>query len=584
MKKLIILITLAVVFILTACGRSGDAADMDSFFRWVTGSVDTTINPHASLLFANGEMVDLVLVPLYGWMPSLDGSRAELVPMIALSEPESDCGYVWIIRINPEARWQNGANITAEDFIFSWRMGLNPGLAYPSAVHIFGGPTGGQIEVVMAQDYFAQDLYDRAIVDWDYVGFDMLDEMTLKITTARSYTAMDVMLHFSHRATAPVYASMYLAGMNVGGTSTLYGTELSYFMGNGPFVLTSWTKGSEAIFIRNEYFIHADRVFLDGIHRRVATDENARIELFESGLNDMLEIGVTGLMRYEDDPRLISFERQAIHTIEVNQNHPDFPILANPGFRRALYHATDRETVAGLTGTAPAPFILSTVGVAFADGILYRDTHEATYWLPENYGFDPEYARNLMNLMLELYGMDNIALTMIYAEDTPGIRAAAAYLQFDWQRIFGEDVFTLNLRGMPHSAALATMRTSQEEPSGQWELGWSRFMPRAEAFAPHQKFATYLNTNPSRLTWYNNYKLEELFPLFETDRYRFNYQNRLELTARLERYFILENATAIPVVQDLAFILFSSRVELPIYAVSPVIGFAWWYGNITNRD
>jgi ABC-type oligopeptide transport system substrate-binding subunit len=518
------------------------------------------------------------MVSLYGWRPSESRDGAELVPRMALGEPETDDGYVWLIRVNPGAKWSNGEPITAHTFIYSWKMGLDPVLVYPNHGSIIAG---GRVEIVNAENYFAQNLPGRDAVDWDAVGMRALDDHTLEITTARVYTAFDVMLHFAHRATAPVYEPLYEAGMNAARTSTLYGTSLEHFMGNGPFVLTSWTKGSERVFERNENYLFSHEIKLDGIYGRVAAEEITRIELFQSGQSDFIELGVSGLMRYEEDPRLVSFNRQRIWSIESNRDNPEKPILADPLFRRALFYATDREAIASLINATPATYFLSTVGVSFNDGTAFRDIYEANDWLPPNHGFNPEYARELLSQVFELYGLDSISLTLAYGEDQ-GLRAASELIQSQWEQVFGRDIFTLSLRAMQHSAVLQLMSSSVPAPNADWDLGWSGVFPRAEAFSPHVKFRQYLSDAPGRYTNYGNSTLDEMYDLFNDEKYRLDEHKRFELTREIEKHFILEDVTVIPVFQEKAFVIFNSRVQLPLHSQSPIIGFAWEYSDINE--
>ena len=580
MKKNAIWMTgLLILTIFSACfgDTQPNPEHSEKIFNWVTSSADNCINPHDSFLMANGEIVDLIVTPLYGWRPSACRQKAEIVPRMALSEPRSDDGYVWIININPDARWSNGEVINAHTFIYSWKMGLDPLLAYPNHGAAIAG---GRVEILNAEDYFAQNLPDRDFVDWDDVGMKAINDMTLKITTTRKYTPFDIMLHFAHRATAPVYEPLYEAGKNAARTSTLYGTSLEYFMGNGPFMLTSWTPGSERIFVRNENYLFAHEIKLDGIYGRVAADEITRIELFQNNQSDYIELGVSGRLRFEEDPRLISFNRQAIRTIEFNRDNPEKPILADPTFRRALYFATDRAQIANLINATPAPFFLSTVGIAFGDGTAYRDIYEANDWLPPNYGFDPDYARILMAEVLQKYNLEQINITLAYGEDTPGIRIASELIQSQWEQIFGRDTLTLTLRALQHSAVLQLMSSSVQTPNTNWDLGWSGLMLRAETFSPYIKFRNYQSTWPGRYANYSNELLNELFPLFTDDNYRLNEQKLFELTRELEKHFVLEDVTAIPVYLERASVMFSSRVQLPLDVQSSIISFGWEFGDI----
>jgi oligopeptide transport system substrate-binding protein len=528
---------------------------------------------------ANGEMVDLLMVSLYGWKPSESRDRAELVPRMALGEPRTEDGYTWIINLNPQAVWANGEPINAHTFIYSWKMGLDPNLAYTSHAPVIAA---GRIVILNAEAYFEQNLQGRDAVGWDEVGMKALDEHTLEITTARKYSVYDVMLHFAHRATAPVYEPLYSAGLNAAGTSTLYGTSLEFFMGNGPYTLTSWTMGSERIFVRNENYLFADEIKLDGIYGRVAAEEITRLELFANGQSDYIDLGVTGLLRYIEDPRLVTFDHQRVWSIEANRGNPDKPILDDPLFRRALYYATDRRAVANLVNGTPAPYYLSTIGIAFDDGTAFRAANEANDWLPPNYGFDPVLAKELLLEAFEKYNINSITLTLAYGENMPGLRAASELIQFQWQQVFGSDVFTLNLRAMPHNAVLALMRSSVSAPNGDWDLGWSALIPRSETFAPYTKFSQYLSNHPNRYTNYSNDFLDAMFPLFNEDEYLWNELLRFELTRELERHFIMEDVTLIPVYQEKAFVMFSSRVRLPLDVQSPILGFGWEFGDIVD--
>lgn len=564
-----VFVIISLMLMLSGCGGEERG---DNVFLWVTGNVDNSINPHNSAALANMEIVDLIVAPLYGWFVGGDG--AYLAPRMAAEVPHSLDGRTWIIPVDPRARFANGTPITAHTFVDSWRMGLCPDLSYTHAIQI----AHRIIEIKNAEAYLTQD----PPTDWADVGIRALDDHTLEIITTKIYTEWEVMLHFAHRPTAPIYMPLYEAGMNAERTSTLYGTGLDYFMGNGPFMLTSWTPGSERVFVRNEYYLHADLISLDGIHGRVVPDENTRIIMFENGLSDFYLLGPAGVAHFGDDPRIVNYDRLPIRTIEVNQNHPVKEILADPLFRRALYFAIDRAAIARLTHNIPAPYFLSTVGL-FAGGVPFRDMDGANDWLPPDYGFDADRAVRYMQEALSAHGLDYISLNLVYSEDIAALRMVSEFIQYEWARIFG-GALHISLRAMPHTAVTALMRTSVAAQSDQWDLAWSGWNFAAEMFSPHAKFAAYQSTAPNRFTNYQNAFLDEHFPLFATDAIRLDDQARLELTIALERYLILEDVTCIPVFQERGHALFSERVRLPMEGYAPGLGFGWHLSGIGSRD
>ena len=125
-------------------------------------------------------------------------------------------------------------------------------------------------------------------------------------------------------------------------------------MSSGSFVIESWSKGTEVSYVKNENYLHADEIYLDGINVRVIADESTRLELFEKGELDFLTLGTTGQAQYGDDPRVYFYEAFAVQEIEFNFENPDKPFLSNVNFRKALFYATDRETLAAISGNAPA--------------------------------------------------------------------------------------------------------------------------------------------------------------------------------------------------------------------------------------
>lgn len=576
-KRMIPVVLIALVMFTTSCGQAPGSANAKAAktFKWVSPNLDSCVNPHDSNAVANYEIVGLIMSALYCWAPAESRDKAVLIPCLAAGEPATADGLTWHIEINPDARWANGEAITAETFIYSWKMGLDPKLAYSST----SGIANQYITVVNAFEYYIQTTDNP--VDWETVGFKAVGPLALEITTTQVFTTTDVMRHFAHRVTDPVYEPLYEAGMNADRTNTRYGTDLDLIMCNGPFVLTQWVKGSERVLVKNENYILADMVKLDGIDCRVVQDEATRLELFANADSDYIDLGVSGLALYGEDPGVLSFASKTIRTIEANRNSVNNPILTDPKFRKALYYATDRETVASLTHGAPAPFFISTAAEALNDGTLYRDMDGANEWLPDNYGYDPELAKVYFQEVLEQWGLTSVSLTLTYSEDIPSLRAASEYLQSQWTELFGADSFTLKLSAMPHSAVTNMMRESVKGPA-DWDLCWSGWTLAAETFAPHAKFAPYRSDAPNRYTNYTNAFLDERYPLFADDAYRLDAERRFELTLEIEKNLILDDVTCIPVFQEVNYSLFSRRVRLAVDNYAGMLGFGWEYADIAD--
>jgi len=55
-----------------------------------------------------------------------EAPNGDLVPGAAASWTVSDDGKTYVFNLRPEARWSNGDPVTAEDFVFSLRRGVDP--------------------------------------------------------------------------------------------------------------------------------------------------------------------------------------------------------------------------------------------------------------------------------------------------------------------------------------------------------------------------------------------------------------------------------------------------------------------------
>ena len=579
-KRLLFFLSLLIVALaLAGCNPSEPPPSPEAapkIFKWISSGEDNSINPHDCNAAPNYEIVDFIQVALYQIVPAESRDKSYYVPALAEDYPVAEDDYVWTIKVNPEAKWANGEPIDANTFIYSWKMGLDPDLAWNSTSSI----ANQYILVKNGLEYYQQKGTDKdgnpnPAVDWEDVGLKALDDYTLEITTAQKYTEQEVILHFAVRSTSPVYEPIYEECMNADRTGNSYGTSLEKFMGCGPFNLTNWVKASERTFEKNENFINAHLIKLDGIEGRVVLDEATRLELFESGDSDYVALGANGLAKYAEDPSLISYDQKAIRTIEVNRNNPDKAFLQDPLVRKAIFHAIDRNTIADLTFTTAAPFFLSYSGVSFADGTLYRQMEEANEWLPANGGYDPDLAKELFDEALEKYNLDKMSLSLHYSEGMDALRTASEYIQNQLPQIFGEDKFELKLQAIQHTAALALMRTSNEGPTTEWDMCWSGWHLGAETYEPHKKFAPYRSYATNKYSPYSNDFLDDNYEKLLTEEYRFDERKTFDATVEIEKSIILDDITCIPVIQEKAFVLWSERIVLPVDEYTVGLGFGW---------
>ena len=122
--------------------------------------------------------------------------------------------------------------------------------------------------------------------------------------------------------------------------------------------------------------------------------------MWENGEIDVMGLDSSTLDTYRDDPRTRRYNGITIQHIDINSLHTKNPILRTMNFRKAMYWAMDRETIAELMGATPAPYYINTQAGAYPEkGITYRMTEEAKALIPPNNGYDPEKAREYFRLL-----------------------------------------------------------------------------------------------------------------------------------------------------------------------------------------
>ena len=541
-------------------------------YYWVRSGEETSMNPHQANATSDSDVLAKMQASLYTYLPAKDGMSARLVPDLAASEPVSEDGVVWHIAIDPAAKWENGEPINAASFVYSYKMQLDPLLVYQTGSLL----AVDFISIKNAQAYYLQG--NSNSVAWEDVGIRAAGEYLLEIECDRPQSAIDVMRHFNLSYTAPVYEPLYSRLLSADGTVCEYGSSADKVLCSGRFRLESWTKGAEVVMVKNEQDLHGDWVQIDKIVSRLVTDESTRLELFEKGEADHVALGTNGMAKYGEDPRVREYPSLSVESIEVNQNHPEKPWLDDPLFRKAIFYAIDRNAVAKLTNNLAAPYFLSVLGQAKADGTMYRDLPEAQALVPANGGYDPELAKGYFKQVLDKYGLEKLELDLLYTESSNARRTASEYIQSSLIALFGEDKISLSLSAASFANLNATMRSSVQGPVSSWDLCWSAWGVTGEKFAPWRKLERYTTWHSRRYTMYKNEAVDDLYADCLLEENRLDENKLVALTLQLEQA-MYDDMTCVPVYAPFNYLMFSEEIDLPMERYDPSVGFGWLYAD-----
>ena len=511
---------------------------------------------------------------LYGRIP-VDGKSA-LVPVLAAGEPVdvNGDGKTWRVTISDKAKWSNGEPITADTYMYTFKMCLDPKLLLGKGE----GVGKGAVEIVNASAYYQQNGEGKTPVAWEDVGFKKVDDMTIEVTLTGPANATMVMRQLS---TSPIYQPLFEQCLSADGTTTTYGSAADKIIGAGPFVLTNWVNGSVREFEKNPNYIFADMIKLDGVKQLIVEDKNTQLQMFIKGEIDNVSLDAAGREQYGDDPRVVTVTSNYTRVIDINTGNTEKPILKNENFRKALYYATDRATIAKLSGDSPATGYCNPLGVAYTDGTTLRQLAAQAGYEPANNGYDPVKAKEYFDKAMQEEGLTTLEISLLCSSGTSDHTFISEYVQEDWQKIFGADKFKLNIDAQPSKNRLATLKSSTENPNA-YELGISDWSTSAGLEDPLRYLQVYLGTYSSRNAPFDIYpELIEIYNAANTPENKLNEKVRAQAAMDMEKYMI-EHAVSIPTIYNSTYQMVADRIILALDEYDTNLGWGWNFVDIAQ--
>lgn len=286
----------------------------------------TSMDPHFYNAAPNNGIATHVFDRLVERQPD-----ASLGPGLAVSwRPLNET--LWEFKLRPEARWQDGRPVTADDVVFSFARGAN----VPNSPGGFGGML-------------------RAI--------------------ARSEAVDATTLHIHTRAPAPNLpidmSNFTIVSRHAGeGAATEDYNSGKAMVGSGPYRFVRFVSGDRVELVRNDGW-WGPKPAWEKVTFRIIANQGARVAALLAGDVDIIDVPPAGdLPRLKADPKLSVFSIQGLRLIYIGLQQgrsgaipfvtdaAGKPLAANPfqdvRVRRALSLAINREAISSrvMQGTA----------------------------------------------------------------------------------------------------------------------------------------------------------------------------------------------------------------------------------------
>jgi ABC-type oligopeptide transport system substrate-binding subunit len=246
---------------------------------------------------------------------------------------------VWTFNLDPNWKWTNGDQVTANDFEWSWLRMLHPAVAAPYSSLLYD---------VKGAEAFNQrkDLKgtnDELTPAASGVGVKALDKTKFEVTLngPRGFFGAIVAYYAAlpnHRPTVEKNGETFK-------TDALKSSEPGVIVTNGPHKLTKWDHNKGYVFERNDGFALEPKAKLRKVIFTII-DNAAQLASYEKNELDRSHVSPSELPRVRNDPKLskelISYSASGAFYLVPNPNMKPFDVK---GVRRALEHAIDRDAI-----------------------------------------------------------------------------------------------------------------------------------------------------------------------------------------------------------------------------------------------
>ena len=412
-SKRLLVVLMALVLILSACGSSGSDAE-GKIIRTNNGSEPGSLDP----AMATGTHESWVLQHTFQGLMDYD-KEGNLTEGVAESYTVSEDGLKYVFTLKDGIKWSNGDPVVAGDFEYAWKRLLDPDLGADYAFQLYYVKGG--------------EAYNSGEASADDVMVKAKDEKTLEVELEKP-TPYFIDL--------TAFYSMYPVNQKVVEANPDWAKDASTHVSNGAFKLEKWEHNSIISLRKNPEFQYADQVQIAGIDLDIIEEASTAYAKYEGGEYDMLQDippEVAADLIAKKDPDLV--ESEDVGTYYYNLNSVVSP-LDNVKVRNALSMSMDRQQITEKItkrGEIPAEGIVPY-------GLMDENDKDFRESSGNHIEYNPEKAKELMAEGLKEEGktIEEMQFQLMYNTDENHKKIAEA-IQEMWKKNLGVDIALTNL-------------------------------------------------------------------------------------------------------------------------------------------
>src|SRR5699024_3227552 len=330
-------------------------------------------------------------------------------------------GKTYKIKLRDNAKWSNGDDVTADDYVYGWQRTIDPATA--SEYSYLFEPVENAANIIKGDK------------DVDELGIKAVNDHELEIKLAKPTAYFDYLLAFpsffpQHEETVKEFGKKYAATSD----NSIY---------NGPFKLTEFDgAGSDTdwAYEKNDQYWDKDTVKLDKINVSVVKESATSLNLFQDGQAD--DVILTGELAQQmaNDSSFVKTPLASTNYLELNQRDEDSP-YHNVNLRKAISYAIDRDalvkSILGDGSIASTCLVPETLAAnPETDEYVAKEDGNSTEYDPKK---DKEYWEKAKDEL----DVDSLEAELV-SSDTDSTKKAIEYIQNTLEKNLGGFKVTLS--------------------------------------------------------------------------------------------------------------------------------------------
>lgn len=368
------------------------------------------------------------------------GKNGQPTAGLAKKATVSADGLTWTFTLR-NAKWSNGDQITAQDFVYSWRRSLTPKTASPYA-YLFSGVKNA-------------DAISKGKLPVEQLGIKALDNKTVEISLEKPIAYFKVLMAY------PLFGPQNQKVVEKYGKK--YATNSKYMVYSGPFVIKNWTGTSDKwSFQKNPNYWDKKQVKLDKISYKVVSNPNTGYELYQQGKLDMTPLSSQQVKNYKNSSEFKQYPYSYVAFLAYNFNATNVAnkkALNNQNIRRALSLALDRKVltkkVFGDGSQVPTGFVANDLAKNPQTGVDFAKEQAVT----KTVAYDANLAKKYWRKGLAETGLKELTFNILASSDTPTNDALTQYLQSQYTKVLPG--LKVKVQNIPGKSALERARKGE---------------------------------------------------------------------------------------------------------------------------